>query len=599
MGIQDANALCEAVLGFNDVVEKVCKSVVEDILGELYTQLKKFEPDHSACTHLHLCDACIVPGFYTEAPTQLPNIQHKQEVDAATLIRGIAKLHHLAFKKLTMVDVEKMSDAELRAELTSLGANVGPVTGTTRSLYEKKLKKLIAGGAKTPARPTPSASVVAKSVPKTTQKAVPKSPSRKPEKTPDTSRRSIPRAAANSTINSTFNRSEVEEMSDSDDGQEDEEILSPKSRQASFRSTDTTTSSVGRGRPVSSTPTKKMSPINKPSPFTTSSAARISSTKTTINTTTRIPTTPKSVHVPVPGLITDFTPSFATFGSDRPGATPPRKSIYASKVTKGLHDLGNTTGEEDDDDFEGQESSRIIYKSEEPSKGIVKNAWNKVLGYGFNASKVPGESYDLRAGSSRVRVQKNPRTGKVTVKQSNIFNDAIWVALYAIIILFVVLVIAYALTTHQPKTANLAGYWGVLKAAGRDSINFFYNYAILPIATLGILVIIGAGIYLGHRKYKEQKEIEENKLYDLIENITDLIKASNAEGDEYLSQPHVRDLMFPPAKRRAAEMTRWEKAVEFIDTNESRVATDVLVLPSGNECAVWKWVGNKSTQKRW
>uniref|UniRef100_A0A1I7UUK7 Saposin B-type domain-containing protein n=1 Tax=Caenorhabditis tropicalis TaxID=1561998 RepID=A0A1I7UUK7_9PELO len=66
---KDANALCEAVLGFNEVTEKVCKSVVEDILGELYTQLKKLEPDHSACSHLHLCDACIVPGFNTEAPT--------------------------------------------------------------------------------------------------------------------------------------------------------------------------------------------------------------------------------------------------------------------------------------------------------------------------------------------------------------------------------------------------------------------------------------------------------------------------------------------------------------------------------------------------
>lgn len=94
---KDANALCEAVLGFNEVTEKVCKSVVEDILGELYTQLKKFEPDHSACSHLHLCDACIVPRFNTDAPTQPPQARKHAEIDTAKLIHGIAKLHHLAF----------------------------------------------------------------------------------------------------------------------------------------------------------------------------------------------------------------------------------------------------------------------------------------------------------------------------------------------------------------------------------------------------------------------------------------------------------------------------------------------------------------------
>nr|pir hypothetical protein Y39G8C.a - Caenorhabditis elegans [Caenorhabditis elegans] len=116
--------------------------------------------------------------------------------------------------------------------------------------------------------------------------------------------------------------------------------------------------------------------------------------------------------------------------------------------------------------------------------------------------------------------------------------------------------------------------------------------------TVFSLVVLGAGIYFGHRKYKEAKEQEEAKLYELIERITELIRESSIDGDPYVSQPHVRDVLFPPAKRRSAELARWEQAVKFIDTNESRVATDVLVLPSGNECAVWKWIGNQS-QKRW
>ncbi|ULU07531.1 hypothetical protein L3Y34_018917 [Caenorhabditis briggsae] len=97
--IKDAKALCEALLGFNDVAEKVCKSVVEDILGDLYAQLKKLEPDNSACVQLHLCDAsCIVPGFNTEAPIQPTKVKMNVEVvDTAKLIQGIAKLQHLAF----------------------------------------------------------------------------------------------------------------------------------------------------------------------------------------------------------------------------------------------------------------------------------------------------------------------------------------------------------------------------------------------------------------------------------------------------------------------------------------------------------------------
>ena len=41
-----------------------------------------------------------------------------------------------------MDEIQAMSDAQLRAELVKQGANVGPVTGTTRGVFEKKLFKL-------------------------------------------------------------------------------------------------------------------------------------------------------------------------------------------------------------------------------------------------------------------------------------------------------------------------------------------------------------------------------------------------------------------------------------------------------------------------
>ena len=40
------------------------------------------------------------------------------------------------------LEVNSLSDAELRKMLIEQGVDVGPVTSTTRSVYEKKLGKL-------------------------------------------------------------------------------------------------------------------------------------------------------------------------------------------------------------------------------------------------------------------------------------------------------------------------------------------------------------------------------------------------------------------------------------------------------------------------
>lgn len=42
-----------------------------------------------------------------------------------------------------MVDVEKLSDAEIRTKLLEFGYPVMPITGTTRKLMKKKLKLLL------------------------------------------------------------------------------------------------------------------------------------------------------------------------------------------------------------------------------------------------------------------------------------------------------------------------------------------------------------------------------------------------------------------------------------------------------------------------
>ncbi|RCN32162.1 surfactant protein B [Ancylostoma caninum] len=55
----DALKLCEASLS-NPGILQLCKTVVEETLGVLYKQLKKFEPKPELCSHIRLCDSCNI-----------------------------------------------------------------------------------------------------------------------------------------------------------------------------------------------------------------------------------------------------------------------------------------------------------------------------------------------------------------------------------------------------------------------------------------------------------------------------------------------------------------------------------------------------------
>ncbi|RCN27067.1 hypothetical protein ANCCAN_27200 [Ancylostoma caninum] len=53
--------------------------------------------------------------------------------------------------------------------------------------------------------------------------------------------------------------------------------------------------------------------------------------------------------------------------------------------------------------------------------------------------------------------------------------------------------------------------------------------------------------------------------------------------------------MFPKAKRGGAELARCEQAADFINANESRVATETRLLRGGQESDVWRWIPAKRT----
>lgn len=62
-------------------------------------------------------------------------------------------------------DLSQLSDAELRDKLKAVGAVVGPITGTTRRLFENKLRRLLA-----PNQDEASESTVPASCPKVEEK---------------------------------------------------------------------------------------------------------------------------------------------------------------------------------------------------------------------------------------------------------------------------------------------------------------------------------------------------------------------------------------------------------------------------------------------
>nr|KAG5706031.1 hypothetical protein BaRGS_028140 [Batillaria attramentaria] len=94
----------------------------------------------------------------------------------------------------------------------------------------------------------------------------------------------------------------------------------------------------------------------------------------------------------------------------------------------------------------------------------------------------------------------------------------------------------------------------------------------------------------------QAKEKEEQKVFAMVEQIIDLLKEQHefARKDGSLDQAtglavqHVRDQLLPPATRKANQHI-WDKAVKFIEANESRVRLETQVI-EGEEFAVWRWI---------
>uniref|UniRef100_K1PDW8 LEM domain-containing protein 2 n=1 Tax=Magallana gigas TaxID=29159 RepID=K1PDW8_MAGGI len=62
----------------------------------------------------------------------------------------------------------------------------------------------------------------------------------------------------------------------------------------------------------------------------------------------------------------------------------------------------------------------------------------------------------------------------------------------------------------------------------------------------------------------------------------------NSRHPEFIPVSHVRDQLLPP-KQRQKLRPRWEKAVKFIEANESRIRIESQSV-QGEEFLVWRWL---------
>lgn len=111
---------------------------------------------------------------------------------------------------------------------------------------------------------------------------------------------------------------------------------------------------------------------------------------------------------------------------------------------------------------------------------------------------------------------------------------------------------------------------------------------------LALVLIIVIGIVFTMKLYKKKKMLEQKKVFSLVEDIIDVLKQqnekcqANTEMEPILAIAHVRDMLIPPAERKTY-LQLWEKAVKFLEENESRVRVERQNI-EGEDYKVWRWL---------
>ncbi|XP_062465415.1 inner nuclear membrane protein Man1 isoform X1 [Pezoporus occidentalis] len=114
----------------------------------------------------------------------------------------------------------------------------------------------------------------------------------------------------------------------------------------------------------------------------------------------------------------------------------------------------------------------------------------------------------------------------------------------------------------------------------------------LSILLLGVAVVWGVLHYMKYRWAKEEEETRQ--MYDMVVKIIGVLRShseacsENKDLQPYMPILHVHDSLIPPQDRRKMRKV-WNRAVDFLAANESRVRTETRRI-GGAEFLVWKWM---------
>ncbi|NWH71909.1 LEMD2 protein, partial [Piaya cayana] len=106
-----------------------------------------------------------------------------------------------------------------------------------------------------------------------------------------------------------------------------------------------------------------------------------------------------------------------------------------------------------------------------------------------------------------------------------------------------------------------------------------------------LITLWGILIFLRYRWRKMEEE--EQAMYDMVKKIIAVVQdhykewERNLERYPYVGIVHVRDSLIPPQSRKKMKRV-WERAVDFLASNESRIQTESHRI-AGEDMLVWRW----------
>lgn len=133
-------------------------------------------------------------------------------------------------------------------------------------------------------------------------------------------------------------------------------------------------------------------------------------------------------------------------------------------------------------------------------------------------------------------------------------------------------------------------FWCCLRLA----VHRILNQIIMVVFVIVTLV----ALYICVVWYKARRDRWQQQVYNLAEKITAILKEHAEQPncrEPFLAQVHVRDRLISPSQRKQLS-SLWQSAVAFLEQNDSRLRTELQQI-EGESYLVWRWLGTASPSR--